>query len=135
MKIKKAINTLQNQTTGMSEADAQSMVTNLLVSYERQLRYGCIDKLIAFSNSVYTPTNKIDKYKEATLQEQKKKLKHRKYRIALVNEELITKMRKEGSSYQQIATYINQYIVHKRQYFNKKYIERFCKNKNINSRI
>lgn len=132
MKIKKAISTLQNQTTNMSESEAQSMITKLLESYELQLRYGCQDKLTAFSNSIFTPTNKIDKYKEATIQEQKKKLKHKKYRTALVNIELITKKRKEGSSYQRIATYLNKYIVHKRQYFNKKYIERFCKNKNIN---
>lgn len=115
----------------MSEAQAQNLVSRMLKSYELQLRYGCSDRLVAFSNSIFTPTIKINKYIEATIVEQRKKLKYSKYRTALVNEDLIRKMRKEGSKYPQIAAYLNQYIVHKRKYFNRKYIERFCKAKDI----
>ena len=131
MKIKKAVMNLHNQTTGLSEVEAQNMITNLLESYELQLRYGCLDKLTAFSNSIFTPTTKINELKEAVLKEQRKKLKFPKYRTALVLEDKIVQMRKQGSSYPHIAVYLNQYIVHKRKYFNRKYIERFCKNKNI----
>ena len=103
----------------------------LLNSFELQIKYGCDSKLTALSNSIYTPTFKQNEQKEAALKEQKKKLKYKKYRTALRHENSINQMRKDGSSYQQIASYLNQYIVHKRNYFNKMYIHRFCKDKNI----
>lgn len=132
MKIKKAIEVLYNRILEKTELESQEEIMLVLKSFELQIRYGCDSKLTAFSNSIYTPTLKKNELKEATLKEQKKKLKFKKYRTALNHENIINQMRKDGSSYQQIASYLNQCIVHKHNYFNRKYIERFCKNKNIN---
>ena len=131
MKIKKAIETLFNQISAQTEAEAQAEMMIILKSFEIQIKYGCDNKLTAFSNSIYTPTLKQNELKEAEIKEQKKKLTFPKYRTALRHENLINQMRKDGSSYQQIAAYLNQYIVHKRNYFNRKFMERFCKDKNI----
>jgi hypothetical protein len=131
MKIKKAIEVLYNRILDKNEAESQEEIMIILKSFELQIKYGCDNKLTAFSNSIYTPTLKQNEPKEAALKEQKKKLKFKKYRTALRHEDLIKKMRKDGSSYPQIASYLNQYIVHKHNYFNRKYIERFCKTKNI----
>lgn len=131
MKIKKAIEVLYNRILDKNEAESQEEMMLILKSFELQIKYGCDSKLTAFSNSIYTPTLKQNEHKEAALKEQKKKLTHAKYRTALRHEDKIKQMRKDGSSYQQIASYLNQYIVHKRNYFNKMYIHRFCKDKNI----
>lgn len=131
MKIKKAIEVLYNRILDKNEAESQEEIMMILKSFELQIKYGCNNKLTAFSNSIYTPTLKQNELKEASIKEQRKKMKFKKYRTALVHEELIKTMRNDGSSYTQIATYLNQYIVHKRKYFNKMYIHRFCKNKNI----
>ena len=131
MKIKKAIEILYNRISDKNEREVQEEIMILLNSFELQIRYGCDSKLIAFSNSIYTPSLKQNELKEAAQKEQKKRVKFKKYRTALRNKNIINQMRKEGSSYQQIASYLNQYIVHKRSYFNKMYIHRFCKNKNI----
>lgn len=131
MKIKKAIEVLYNRILDKNEAESQEEIMIILKSFELQIKYGCNNKLTAFSNSIYTPTLKQNELKEATLKEQKKKLKFPKYRAAHRHEHIINQMRKDGSSYQQIASYLNQYIVHKRNYFNRKFIERFCKDKNI----
>ncbi len=131
MKIKKAIEVLYNRILDKNEAESQEEIMMILKSFELQIKYGCDNKLTAFSNSIYTPTLKQNEQKEAALKEQRKKLKFKKYRTALAQEELIKTMRNNGSSYPKIASYLNQYIVHKHSYFNRKYIERFCKNKNI----
>ncbi|WP_428739842.1 hypothetical protein [Sulfurimonas sp.] len=134
MKIKKAIVALHERILSMTEAQAQEEIQIILNSFELQIRYGCSSKLTAFSNSIYTPTTKKNEQKEAELKEQKKKLTYAKYRTALRHEELIKNKRKEGSSYQQIADFLNQYVVHHKKYFNKKYIERFCKDRSISSK-
>ena len=131
MKIKKAIEVLYNRILDKNEAESQEEIMIILKSFELQIKYGCDNKLTAISNSIYTPTLNQNEQKEAALKEQRKKLKFKKYRTALVQKELINTMRNDGSSYSKIASYLNQYIVHKRNYFNRKYIERFCKNKNI----
>jgi len=131
MKIKKAIEVLNNRISHKTEAEAQEEIMIILKSFELQIRYGCDSKLTALLNSIYTPTHHEKEQLEVTIKEQKKKLKFKKYRTALRHENLIKEMRKNASSYQQIAIYLNQYIVHKHQYFNRKYIERFCKKKDI----
>jgi hypothetical protein len=131
MKIKKAIEVLFNRISDKTELEAQEEIMIILNSFELQIKYGCSDKLTALSNSIYTPTLRQNELKEASIKEQRKKLKFKKYRTALVQEVLIKKMHDDGSSYLQIATYLNQYIVHKRKYFNKMYIYRFCKDRNI----
>ena len=131
MKIKKAIEVLFNRISDKTELEAQEEIMIILNSFELQIKYGCDNKLTAISNSIYTPTLNQNEQKEAALKEQRKKLKFKKYRTVLVQKELIKTMRNNGSSYSKIASYLNQYIVHKRNYFNRKYIERFCKNKNI----
>ncbi len=131
IKIKKAIEVFYNRISDKTEREVQEEIMILLTSFELQIKYGCENKLIAFSNSVYTPTCKQNEKKEAAQKRQKKRVKFKKYRTALRHENIINQMRKDGSSYQQIASYLNQYIVHKRSYFNKMYIFRFCKDKNI----
>ncbi|MGK0255686.1 MAG: hypothetical protein ACI81I_000292 [Arcobacteraceae bacterium] len=131
MKIKKAIEVLYNRVSDKTELEAQEEIMIIMKSFELQIKYGCDSKITAFSNSIYTPTLKQNELKETALKEQKKKLTHTKHRTALRHENIISQMRINGSSYQQIASYLNQYIVHRRNYFNRKYIERFCKDKNI----
>ena len=131
MKIKKAIEVFYNRISNKTEQEVQEEIMILLNSFELQIKYGCDNKLTALSNSIYTPTLNQNELKEAALKEQKKRVKFKKFGTAIRHVELIKRMRNSGSSYQQIASYINQYIVHKRGYFNRKYIERFCKDKNI----
>lgn len=131
MKIKKAILLFSGRVEEMTEMQAQEELGRLLESYELQLRYGAKDKLIAFSNSIYTPTIKKNEEKEKDIAEQKKKNKHIKYRTTCRYENDIKMMREQGSSYENIAKLLNREKVHKKNYYNKTYIFRFCKDKNI----
>lgn len=131
MKIKKAIQVLYERINSMNEAQVQEEILVILDSYELQIRYGCNSQLIAFSNSIYTPTCRKNELKELQIKEQEKRMKFKKYRAAIKHEDIIKKMRANNSSYQSIADYLNRYVVHKHKFFNRKYIERFCKKNQI----
>lgn len=131
MKIKKAINLLNDKISSMTEMQAQEELHRLLESYELQLRYGAKHKMMAFTNSIYTPTLKKNEKKEEEISEQTKKNKNIKYRTACRYENDIRVMKEQGNSHESIAKFLNKHKVHKRSFFNKVYIFRFCKEKKI----
>ena len=142
MKLKKTLFTLANRLKTMTEKEVQEEILKLIESYELKIRYGATDQLIAFSNSIYTPTTKPDQLKEFELWEKKKMKKSEIFRTIRPLKNDIVMMRKEGTSHENIAKELSNTKVpnEKRKkrgknknkpYFNKTYIIRFCKDYSI----
>jgi len=137
MKLKKTLFTLANRLKKMTEKEVQIEIEKLIYSYELKIRYGAQDKLIAFTNSIYTPTFKLTTDKEFDLQERSKLLKSKKRRTAKANINVIIMMLQEGSSYPEIAQKLSRFHVPNdkrssrkkrlKPYFNTMFISRFCK--------
>ena len=105
--------------------DAKLHLTKVLKSYEYQTQNG-LDKIESFLNSIYTPSAK-----EKSKSQFSKIKSHKKYAIAIRYEYIIKEEREKNMSDAKIATILNSRYVHKQDYFNRQYINRFRKEKGI----
>jgi hypothetical protein len=123
MNISKAINHLNKEVSSCKNLeDAKRHLLKVLDSYSYQTNAG-LDKIESFMNSIYTPSKKeIEKFnfKNTTKKQLLLKYKH------IVKEE-----REKGTSDQRIAVILNSRYVHKKEYFNAMYINRFRKDEGI----
>ena len=105
--------------------DAKLHLIKVLKSYEYQIMNG-LDKIESFLNAIYTPSSK-----EKSKSEFSKVKSHKKYAIATRYEHIIKEEREKNMSDAKIATILNSRYVHKQNYFNRQYINRFRKEKGI----
>ncbi len=126
MNLTKAIKKL-SEDIGNSETleDAKLHLIKVLKSYEYQTMNG-LDKLESFLNAIYTPSSK-----ERTKSLISKTKSYKKYAIAIRYEYVIKEKREQNMSDAKIATILNSRYVHKQDYFNRQYINRFRKEKGI----
>lgn len=120
--IKKLSEDIENSET---LEDAKLHLIKVLKSYEYQTMNG-LDKLESFLNAIYTPSSK-----ERTKSLISKTKSYKKYAIAIRYEYVIKEKREQNMSDAKIATILNSRYVHKRDYFNRQYINRFRKEKGI----
>ena len=126
MNLTKAIKKLSEDIESSETLeDAKLHLTKVLKSYEYQTQNG-LDKIESFLNSIYTPSAK-----EKSKSQFSKIKSHKKYAIAIRYEYIIKEEREKNMSDAQIATILNSRYVHKQDYFNRQYINRFRKEKGI----
>jgi hypothetical protein len=117
MNISKAINHLNTEISSCKNlADAKAHLLKVLDSYQIQKDAG-LDKIESFMNSIYTPSKKeIEKFNFK---------KTKKKQIAIRFKHIILEEREKGTSDKKIAVILNARYVHKKDYFNAMYINRF----------
>lgn len=126
MNLTKAIKKLSEDIESSETLeDAKLHLTKVLKSYEYQTQNG-LDKIESFLNSIYTPSAK-----EKNKSQFSKIKSHKKYAIAIRFEYIIKEEREKNMSDAKIATILNSRYVHKQDYFNRQYINRFRKEKGI----
>ena len=126
MNLTKAIKKLSEDIESSETLeDAKLHLTKVLKSYEYQTQNG-LDKIESFLNSIYTPSAK-----EKSKSQFSKIKSHKKYAIAIRYEYIIKEEREKNMSDAKIATILNSRYVHKQDYFNRQYINRFRKEKGI----
>ena len=126
MNLTKAIKKLSEDIESSETLeDAKLHLTKVLKSYEYQTQNG-LDKIESFLNSIYTPSAK-----EKSKSQFSKIKSHKKYAIAIRYEYIIKEEREKNVSDAKIATILNSRYVHKQDYFNRQYINRFRKEKGI----
>ena len=126
MNLTKAIKKLSEDIESSETLeDAKLHLTKVLKSYEYQTQNG-LDKIESFLNSIYTPSAK-----EKSKSQFSKIKSHKKYAIAIRYEYVIKEEREKNMSDAKIATILNSRYVHKQDYFNRQYINRFRKEKGI----
>ena len=126
MNLTKAIKKLSEDIESSETLeDAKLHLTKVLKSYEYQTQNGH-DKIESFLNSIYTPSAK-----EKSKSQFSKIKSHKKYAIAIRYEYIIKEEREKNMSDAKIATILNSRYVHKQDYFNRQYINRFRKEKGI----
>lgn len=126
MNLTKAIKKLSEDIESSETLeDAKLHLTKVLKSYEYQTQNG-LDKIESFLNSIYTPSAK-----EKSKSQFSKIKSHKKYAIAIRFEYIIKEEREKNMSDAKIATILNSRYVHKQDYFNRQYINRFRKEKGI----
>lgn len=134
MKLKKTLGIFIGNLKNRTEKEVQIEVLNLLESYELKIKYGAKNKLIAFSNSIHTPKSTPDFRKEITMKLARRRQNNSKANQAYKFKNEIEISREEGKSHESIAEELSdkmvryyRYSKHKKAYFNKMYIIRFCK--------
>ena len=126
MILTKAIKKLSEDIESIETLEnAKLHLTKVLKSYEYQTQNG-LDKIESFLNSIYTPSAK-----EKSKSQFSKIKSHKKYAIAIRYEYIIKEEREKNMSDAKIATILNSRYVHKQDYFNRQYINRFRKEKGI----
>ena len=126
MNLTKAIKKLSEDIESYETLeDAKLHLIKVLKSYEYQTMNG-LDKIESFLNAIYTPSKK-----EKTKSQFSKIKSHKKYAIAIRYEYIIKEEREKNMSDAKIATILNSRYVHKQDYFNRQYINRFRKEKGI----
>lgn len=126
MNLTKAIKKLSEDIESFETLEnAKLHLTKVLKSYEYQTQNG-LDKIESFLNAIYTPSKK-----EKTKSQFSKIKSHKKYAIAIRYEYIIKEEREKNMSDAKIATILNSRYVHKHDYFNRQYINRFRKEKGI----
>ena len=126
MNLTKAIKKLSEDIESSETLeDAKLHLTKVLKSYEYQTQNG-LDKIESFLNSIYTPSAK-----EKSKSQFSKIKSHKKYAIAIRYEYIIKEEREKNMSVAKIATILNSRYVHKQDYFNRQYINRFRKEKGL----
>ena len=126
MNLTKAIKKLSEDIESSETLeDAKLHLTKVLKSYEYQTQNG-LDKIESFLNSIYTPSAN-----EKSKSQFSKIKSHKKYAIAIRYEYIIKEEREKNMSDAKIATILNSRYVHKQDYFNRQYINRFRKEKGI----
>ena len=126
MNLTKAMKKLSEDIENLETLeDAKLHLIKVLKSYEYQTMNG-LDKLESFLNAIYTPSSK-----ERTKSLISKTKSYKKYAIAIRYEYVIKEKREQNMSDAKIATILNSRYVHKRDYFNRQYINRFRKEKGI----
>ncbi len=126
MNLTKAIKKLSEDIESFETLEnAKLHLTKVLKSYEYQTQNG-LDKIESFLNSIYTPSAK-----EKSKSQFSKIKSHKKYAIAIRYEYIIKEEREKNMSDAKIATILNSRYVHKQDYFNRQYINRFRKEKGI----
>ena len=120
MNLTKAIKKLSEDIESFETLEnAKLHLTKVLKSYEYQTQNG-LDKIESFLNSIYTPSAK-----EKSKSQFSKIKSHKKYAIAIRYEYIIKEEREKNMSDAKIATILNSRYVHKQDYFNRQYINRF----------
>ena len=126
MNLTKAIKKLSEDIESFETLEnAKLHLTKVLKSYEYQTQNG-LDKIESFLNSIYTPSAK-----EKSKSQFSKIKSHKKYAIAIRYEYIIKEEREKNMSDAKIATILNSRYVHKQDYFNRQYMNRFRKEKGI----
>jgi len=69
MKLKRTLLLFLKSLENLTEKEVQASFLKILESYEMQNRYKKIDKLIAFSNSIYSPTSKENQEIESSIKQ------------------------------------------------------------------
>lgn len=126
MNLTKAMKKLSEDIENLETLeDAKLHLIKVLKSYEYQTMNG-LDKIESFLNAIYTPSSK-----EKTKSQFSKIKSYKKYAIAIRYEYIIKEEREKNMSDAKIATILNSRYVHKQDYFNRQYINRFRKEKGI----
>jgi len=132
MNLKKTLLFLLKSVENLTEKEVQNRLLIILESYEMQNRYGQADKLIAFSNSIYTPTSRQNQEKESAIKQKKLNKKCQKQRIVDGLKDYIKEFKSMGTSNAVIAKLLSKHYIpnhlraRKKQYIDEKTIERYC---------
>lgn len=130
--VKKAITTFSNNVNqAPTQEKAIIVVKNVLQSYDLRIRYGSTDKILSFIDSIYTPTKKANLTKEKLIQQTKKRKLSQHYKYCLRYEHIIRNARLQGMSDDKISKMLNGYYIHKRDFINRKYLNKFRKERGI----
>ena len=126
MNLSKAVKKLSDDIENIETLEnAKLYLLKILDSYEYQTKNG-LDKIESFLNAIYTPSSKQKTKSLFT------KIKtYKKYAIATRFEHVIKEHRVKKTSDAKIATILNSRSVHKEDYFNRQYINRFRREKGI----
>lgn len=126
MNLSKAVKKLSDDIENIETLEnAKLYLLKILNSYEYQTKNG-LDKIESFLNAIYTPSSKQKTKSLFT------KIKtHKKYAIATRFEHVIKEYREKKASDAKIATILNSRYVHKEDYFNRQYINRYRREKGI----
>ena len=132
MKLKRTLLLFLKSLENLTEKEVQASFLKILESYEMQNRYKKIDKLIAFSNSIYSPTSKENQEIESSIKQRELNKRYPKQRIVDGLKDHIREFKSKGTSNAIIAKLLSNHHIpnhlraQKKQYLDEKTIERYC---------